>query len=369
MTPRNRTEIIQSIIDAIKNNPNNPTTLYFQEGSRNNSLVVTFAVQFEAMENTIKSVYDDIHIDTASEEALELKLEDKSLTRLGSLPSQLTLRIGSTTLPTSTITIPQLFQVATLDDTPIIFQTIESGSISAATTPDGDGYYTVDLLAESVEESDRANVSVGTVTNIVSTLTGIDTAKNVTAGTGGRDIESIESMRIRLKASNSNFDRGTKGWFITETLQNFSDVSNVIPIRSPYGEGTVQLIVTGSSPDLTAIKDYFEDEERADAAGWNIVVTEATDVDIDITINNVYRSDTDVDFALLQTITDNYFATMEIGNDFFVNKYIQYLLNNIANLIDVEITVPASARTTIAGDEIAASGTLTVNNYIDTTEA
>lgn len=372
MTKRTKQEIINSILTTLRSeNPEASALWNLQEGSRFRDILISQGVEIEKLEEVIESIYEDIFIMTASEEALELKLQGRGLSRLGGLSAKLTMRIGSTVLPDRTINIPQLFEIATNDDTPIIFRTTEANSIDPSTPVDTKGYYTVEIEAESADQSTRANVSVETVTNIITQIAGIDIAYNMTAGVGGRSIETIASMRNRLIDTTTNFDRGTEGWFITETKQNFDYVREVVMVRGIYGNGSVGLFIKGYSPldppQLQDIEDYYMAEERSDAAGWNVEVDEISTVNIDITMT-VYRSNSDVDETLIQTKTEEYFNTLGIGYDFIVNRYIMYMLSNIDNLVDMDITIPASSRVEIAEQEIAGVGTITITSFEDASE-
>lgn len=372
MTKRTKQEIINSILSSlISLNPDGTALLNLQEQSRLRDMLISQGVEIEKLENVLESIYNDIFITTASEEALELKLQGKGLSRLGGLSSTLTMRVGSTTVPTSTINIPALFEVSTTDDTPIVFRLIESGSISPATPVDGEGYYTVELQAESLEQTDRVNVEIDTVTEIITQIVGVDVAYNTTVGVGGREEESIEAMRNRLKQTAYNFDRGTEGWFITETLQNFSYVKDVIVTRAIYGNGSVMLSLNGYSAltptEISDVADYFNEEERSDAAGWNIESEEVGTTSVDITVT-VYRSNTEVDATVIDDYTQDYFETLGIGYDFIVNRYITYMLTNITNLVDLEVTVPASSRVNIEANLLAVLGTLTISSFVETTE-
>jgi uncharacterized phage protein gp47/JayE len=372
MTKRTKQEIINSFLGILKTlNPEGTALLNLREDGRLKDMVTSQGVEIEKLEDVLESIYNDIFIDTASEEALELKLQGKGLSRLGGLPATLTMRVGSTTLPTSTINIPALFEIATEDDTPIVFRLIESGSISSSTPADGEGYYTVELEAESLEKSDRANVDTETVTDILTGIVGIDVAYNTTIGTGGREEESIDAMRRRLKAAAYNFDRGTEGWFVTETLQNFSYVKDVVVTRAVYGNGSVLISLNGYSSltptEISDVQDYFMDEERSDAAGWNVEVDEVDTTSVDITLT-VYRSNTEVDTTMIDNYTQSYFETLGIGYDFIVNRYITYMISNITNLVDLEVTLPASSRVEIDDTNLAELGTLTISSFIESTE-
>lgn len=372
---RTRQDIINNLVsNVVTLNPEATALLNLQQYSRIRDLLIANGMNIYQLEGVLEQIHKDIFIETASEEALEKKLVDQGMARGGATRSGVTVSIGTDSPPDRTIIIPANTVIGTSDRPPVNFRIIYSGQITTSTpptpAPDGKTYYTVDLQAESVDAGLGSNVNSMSINKFITAIPGITVVYNDAPSTGGSDIESIAAMRNRLKITGASFDRGTVGWFISQIYQEFPYVQDVKPERSPYGNGTIQLFLAAVPPlndtQRQEIYDYFMDPVRADAGGWGIEIYNIDTVGIDLTLH-VYRSSHDVDFHAVENLSYEYFNTMEIGQDFFNNRYIAYLIQNNDDIVDVEVLIPIDQRTPVADYQICSLNSVTIDTFTDTT--
>jgi len=339
----------------------NNYTLY----SRIRNFVLAVSRQILNSQEFVQQTYYDIFIASASSDALDLHLADRGLTRGEATKAVGTIRIGRTTVPTQTYTLPQLTVVSTSDDTPIQFQTLSEVSINPSTPVDGAGYYTVEVDVEAVAAGDDGNVVSMAINTIVTTVTGFNIVYNTNATAGGTDEESDDNVRVRLLESQQVFDRGTKAWFIQQA-QEFSFVKDASLGIADEGNGQVTVYLAGFGPltptQITEVQDYFDDEANNDAGAYVVTVEEITDTAINIELN-IYRLDTGLTASEIEDLIDDFFDTvMYIGKDFVLTQLQSYILQNIdsSRIYDVVFVTPTS-NVVIPDSQIGVIGTKTVN--------
>jgi uncharacterized phage protein gp47/JayE len=372
MTTNSLQEIIdQLVIDIQALEPdftalNNLTTY-----SRIRNFVLADSRQIYNTQQYIEETYNDIYISSASSNALDLHLADRGLTRGEATKATGTIRIGRSTVPSQTYTLPQLTVVSTGDDTPIQFQTLSEVSINPSTPIDGEGYYTVEVDVEALNAGDDGNVVSMAINTIVTTITGYNIVYNVTATSGGTDEESDANVRTRLLESQQVFDRGTRAWFIQQA-QEFSFVKDASLGIAEEGNGQVTVYLAGygalTPTQITEVQDYFDDEAVNDAGAYIVTVEEITDTTINIEID-VYRLDLTMAASEIEDLIDDYFDDyMYIGKDFVLTQLQSYILQNISSsrIYDVEFVTPTSNQV-IPDSQIGVIGTKTVN-MIDQSE-
>lgn len=341
----------------------------FSEYSRIRNMVFALTNIIDVQQDYLETIYNNIWVLSADEDGLEKHLADNGLTWGTATHSTVTVRIGSTTVPSEEITIPQLFLVSTSDTEPKIFRTLESVSIDSGTSADGEGYYTTEVLAESVDTGADQNVAINSINTVVTSIAGIDVVYNESTASGGQDRESITSVRNRLVEKAQVFDRGTKAWFINEA-KNFEYVKDAYVYAQPYGSGTVLLTVAGFSyitnGQLTELQNHFIDESIDDAGAYSVTVDRVSTESIDIEMT-VYRLNTSVTNTVVNDTAQQYFNDeMLIGMDFVKTRLIAYLIENIDSIYDIEITTPVT-NIEITGEKTGFLNSLIIN-FIDVSD-
>lgn len=368
MTINTLQEIVdQLVIDVQALEPDFTALNNYTEYSRIRNFVLAVARQIYNSQQYVSQTYNDIFIASASSDALDLHLADRGLVRGDAVKATGTVRIGRTTIPTQTYTLPQLTVVSTSDDTPIQFQTLAEVSINPSTPVDGEGYYTVEVDVEALNAGDDGNVVSLAINVIVTTVTGYNIVYNVDATSGGIDQESDANVRTRLLESQQVFDRGTRAWFIQQA-QAFDFVKDASLGIAENGNGQVTVYLAGygalTPSQITEVQDYFDDEALNDAGAYVVTVEEITETTVNIELD-VYRLDLTMTASEIEDLIDDYFDDyMYIGKDFVLSQLQSYILQNIdsSRIYDVIITTPAS-NVVIPDSQIGVIGTKTVNMH------
>ena len=340
----------------------------FTNYSRIRNIVFAMTTLLDEVQQLLRIMYDNGWISTADEEGLQRWLDDKGMSWGEATQATVTLYIGSKTLPTSNVDIPQLFQASTKDATPIVFETVESGQITPATPADGKGYYTVGLSARAVEAGLSGNVAAETIIDISTEISGIDVVYNSVSSTGGTDREDIESVRNRLLTQEKVYDRWTTSWILAQAT-SFSFVSSVFIYPSRYGNGSVALLLAGSGyisdAQLQEVEDHFNDTEINDVGAVVVYVSRSEQVTVNITIT-VYRKDTGVTNATVTASIESYFNTLVVDEDVIVNR-IEAVVNEDTGVYDCTVSVPA-ANVVVDDGKIGTVGTLGITLVTVSTE-
>jgi hypothetical protein len=156
----------------------------------------------------------DLHILSKSTGSyLDDEASSYTLERSSGTVATVSLTFYTETLPTSDIVIPAATVARTVGTSfvsPVNFATIPDttiplSSVSAYYSYDRTRYeFTVDALAEAVGSA--SNVAAGSISILVSSITGIDGVTNLTASSGGSDEEDDDDLRARIKIKRTGRD-------------------------------------------------------------------------------------------------------------------------------------------------------------------
>lgn len=166
--------------------------------------------------------------------------------------ANISVPVGTLVATTGTDTIPQ---VSFFTTQALLFQ----ASLAPAYFNPSSGYYelTATIIAQEIGES--SNVSAGTITQLVTSITGINSVINSVASTGGEDIESNADFaeRIRLRLSGNSIGTPNGILSLAKSNSNVFDAITVTPndvemVRDEFG-GEVDVYIVGQT--LTTIAD------------------------------------------------------------------------------------------------------------------
>ena len=329
-----------------------------------NTLALTHSDIAILLQGELQTIYDNLFINTADEDTLVRMLEDESLSRQGALGSSVTLRVGSSTLPSQTYILPQLVKISTGGETPIIFETLSEVSISGGTPQDSNGYYTVEVNAQSTTTGSNTVVIPNSITLFNTTFPGFDIVYNDSASVGGRDIESVADMRDRLKTSRVAASIGKEAWFI-EKAEAFSFVNDAIVAADKGGGGLVYIYISGDSYitdlQLQEVQDEFDKDINQDLGAIFAKVYRVESVPIDIDIEVIYLDQNVTTSSVTSAITSFFSDEVRISNDFITDMFISYIINYIGRtkIQDVNLNTPTSD-VNIPTGKVASLGALNI---------
>lgn len=225
------------------------------------------------IQRIMSTIYDSIFIESSDRYTLIRKMRDEGLSIKGEEYASGIVRIGSATAPTGRIDIPQGAYVKT--ESGYSYEIITGGYIDNLTAPDTRGKYTIPLEIKSALPGEKYNVPIDVVSQLETSIDGINVIYNPSAIEGGQDIESTESIRNRLKDAKKDPGRGTMTWFKSEA-EKFTGVSRAVVIPRYSGRGTVGLLIIGpggvvEDSLLTSLSEYFNNDDLDPAGAYYVV--------------------------------------------------------------------------------------------------
>lgn len=309
----------------------------------------------------LKEIFDAIWPATSGRYALARHLSEEGMSFKDPSFAEVTIRIGSTTLPTGEKPIPQGAIVKTPGETGFNFELLDAGVIGPATPADGEGYFTVPILARAIATGPDYNVQAGTITVLETEIAGVDVCYNPTAATGGADEESLESARARLKDKREGIAIGTMAWFKSEA-ETLPGVQQCIVIPRYNGRGTVGLLIVGiggpASPEvLAAVEDHFNQDALDPAGAFHVTAALPTPFVQNIVGEVWYDTElgAPTDEAL-DAAVNAYITRLATGGDIIKSVVESNLI--ALGLKDAKITTP-SANVTVPSNQVAVLGTTT----------
>jgi uncharacterized phage protein gp47/JayE len=186
---------INEIVNRMINKMSTTTSVSdYTPGSNIRTIFETVSIFVEYLQFLVEQTYRSFYIDTATSDDLDQRVQDFGMLRKGTAFSTGIIKLMRETPATSTFYVSQGSQFATQPDVfgkTITFEldndiTFVSGALEAS------GYIT--CLTSGIE----GNVSSGTITNITSSVPGIDSVINPFAFVDGATSETDEQLRKRV---------------------------------------------------------------------------------------------------------------------------------------------------------------------------
>ena len=243
------------------------------------------------------------------------------VTRLPASPATTTIRFNMASGHTGVI-IPIGTRVRSTDGK-VTFSTSSESIVSAGTD-------TVDIVAAATETGTIGNgYSSGTITSILDPQAFIDSASNITATSGGGDLETDDSLRQRIKAAPSSFS--TAGSREAYEFYAKSASSSIIDVAvrqiTPGTVGVYPLVPGGNTSQevLNLVTNALNaDRVRPETDTVSVLAPAITSYSIDI---SVVTLDDAVANDVVNQVTTNinaFVAANEstLGNDVMISQLI-----------------------------------------------
>ena len=221
------------------------------------------------------------------------------------------------------------------------------------------------IAVRGVDAGAAGNAVSGTVASLVSPISGVVSAASVTTAlTGGADIESDTSLRDRLLLRLQNPPRGgTSDDYVAWSRAAHSSVTRAWgrPLAGGLGTVTVYFMTDDATTNgiptgavVTAVDDYIDERRPVTAL---VTVSAPTAEALDVTIDNLDPSETDVMDAIEAELADLVLRESEPGGTIQLS-HIREAISTAAGEIDHDLTAPTSD-VAVAGTEISVIGTVT----------
>ncbi|ADB58527.1 baseplate J/gp47 family protein [Archaeoglobus profundus] len=282
-----------------------------------------------------------------------------------------TVTFSRSTPTTSDIIIPAGTRVATSDES-VIFKTTEAVVLKAGDT-------SVDAPIEAVEPGSAGNVATNTITKIIDPISGIESVTNPEPTSGGRDAETDEEFRYRIKATIQSLGRAT----LDAIVARVKSVEGVKSVKIEENDTMNDYTAEGGLPpksfrvfvwggDDQAVAQAIFDAKPAGIQPYGSVSAIAYDIDgnphtvyferpTEVPIYIDVQVTTDGTDATEQEIKDAikaYFDTLELGDDVIYNKVVAAVMR-VPGVADATVKIgktspPAgTSNIAIADNEIA----------------
>ena len=284
-------------------------------------------------------------------------LTDTDRTPAAQASTTLTFTLSAT--QASSVTIPVGTRVTTESKT-LFFFTSE-----VLVIPAGDTSGSVKAYC-TVSGADGNGLSAGALSVLVDPVPYVASVTNTETG-GGADIESDDSYRERIHTAPERFsDAGPVGAYEYWAKTASADIADVY-VSSP-GAGTVQivpLLTDGAIPgqEILDAVDTVCSADKVRPLTDKVVVKAPTAVSYDVNVSYYVDSADKASASSIQTAVtaavNSYISWQKakLGRDIDPSKLYQLMVD--AGAVRVQVTAPVL--TTVDADQVATSGTVSVN--------
>lgn len=291
---------------------------------------------------------------TAAGEELEKRALERGVTRKPAAAAAGTLTFGRKTTLWYTAVIPAGTVCATSGQGAAQYVTTEDAALAV-------GSLTVDVPAKAQDTGAAGNTAAQTVTVLVTPTASMDYVTNNSAFTGGEDAESDDSLRSRLLDSYAQPANGCNAAWYRQLAMTCDGVSSagVIPRANGAGTAAVYLGGCGGAPDDTVVQQVQDLFSANREINVDVTVQAAQTVPVDVTCTVAAKDGWN---ALAVKVycsiaLQNYFESLGVGDPVVVSAMTVKLFGTDM-ITDCSF---ATAGKTVAANQLAVPGTLTVN--------
>lgn len=260
--------------------------------------------------------------DTAQGEYLELHAKERGLVRREASYAVGSVVFSVTEPALKEIIIPAGTVVATCEEIPLRFETVETVSIPVKGT-------SVHSQIKALETGRKYNVSAEKICILVTPPAGVETVTNPDPCTSGTDTESDESLRARVIDSYKFASNGTNCAYYKNVASEIVGVAGAGVIPKGRGAGTVDVYISGEGGEVS---DEVLDEVQKKLSNLR-------EVNVDVA---VYKADAEnVNLLIYLDVEDGYeFSEVKENCLSAIEDYIStrgvggsVLLNHITDIL------------------------------------
>lgn len=213
-------------------------------------------------------------------------------------------------------------------------------------------------------------IPAGAIDVMSQSLQGINSVINRNSINGGRDTESDEEFRLRIKNIRETFGKCTNEAIEAAVNQvNGVTRSNVIDMYNGVGTSGI-IVVTDTIPPPESVKAEVEQTVRATKASGimaEIIYSNIKSVDIEVNITGVELSESD--YTAVATAINKYCTSLNAGQEFIIKQMERKALNAVdateAENDDADIeTISPATNITSTDTQIIRSSQIKINGII-----
>lgn len=238
-------QIMYAMLDRL------PEDMDKREGGVAWTLLAPVALELEKFYQDIDAVeqtaflIDETGEYTAFGTYIDRRVEEYGMKRKEGGVSQVTVTLSAE----SDVLVPAFTQVVTGDSDPIIFETQENVMVGMAG---------VQVLAQSLEASARANVEPNAITAVLGDLAALVSVTNSTSGTGGFDAESDNELIARFLDNQRRQATSGNAAHYERWATEVAGIAKarVLPVWD--GNGTVKVVLIGSNGQVVTPEKVAE---------------------------------------------------------------------------------------------------------------
>ncbi|MFA7331013.1 MAG: baseplate J/gp47 family protein [Candidatus Delongbacteria bacterium] len=296
----------------------------------------------------IRTVSGALFVQTATGTWLDLKVREVGIRRLSAKKARVRLTFGRSTPAIQDTLIPAGTFVRSRKDASGRSQRFLTDVDATLAT----GQTSVVVTATAEEAGAIGNVGPGTITLIVTTVSGIETVINQDVGAlsylveEGADAESDRALRERaiLKWDTLGVG-GTRGAYQAWALSVTGVKAAMVLDDAPYGPGTVGVVVLGTdgapTPELLeAVKDYIRPRQPLTA---QLVVSSAeiTEVALSLTVWRFATADQATVDAAVRLALQGYSDALQLGEGLIRARLVAAVMA-VDGVYNVTVDVPTA---------------------------
>lgn len=323
-----------------------------REGSYTNEIVSPVALEIWKLYDSLKALLPIVFVDETSGEYIDKMAARYGIVRkAGTKATALMLFAGTdgTIVPKGTVFL-------TADG--LQFITDEVATIVAGVAS---------VTATALEVGEFYNVSAGTITQQIVSISGLSTVTNE-AATGGTDPESDASLVTRLYAYLQKPASSGNVYHYEQWALEVDGVGAVKVVPLWDGAGTVKVLIVGPNKgpvDPTIVTNCAEHIEQYRPIGAEVTVISAEGAEINVTATVELESTTTkaiVQAELAKRLTE-YLQAIAFDKYEVVYNRIAYMLLDIDGVVDYSIlTVNGGTdNITIDADQVPVAGTVVIS--------
>lgn len=361
-------EILQEMIDFLSTN-SNFTDVDKGEGSVLRDVVLdSVARQLEKIYTEIESTKQlSLFVENAeliTESDMDSIAQNYNLTRLPATKAVGEITFRKKNLPGSPITIGNIEGTGGIilatrqlsDGTTVQFITTETVILNTnAVLNPATNYYEVVADIEAIIEGNSGNVSTGSITNLESAISGIDTVYNSVPTGSGSAAETNTELASRILLAIAGNNRVNKAGYELFVRNNFVKVTDVLVVDpnkpdSVRGPGTIDIYVLGDDIRSTSEEITFIDSGVSEYSLSNKPVSSITSLTAKVSgVDTVLTQDTDYELLKDGTSIVAYSTTSkdkikfkdlgikpDDGTAFTINYSYNKLINDVQEFYELE---------------------------------